>query len=106
MASPVISTPRGSITVNKNGKAELVWNTTFNLKWQEQYSAAQKFIDSEILRLCEPFVPLLTGMMIMSGILGTDIGSGTVSWIAPYSRYQYYMKRGVGTQTGPLRGSF
>lgn len=42
----------------------------------------------------------------MSGTLGTDIGSGEVKWIAPYSKAQYYTPRKVGTQTGSLRGPF
>jgi len=49
---------------------------------------------------------LLTSMLIKSGTLGTVIGSGTVSWIAPYARYQYYATRKPGSQTGPLRGPY
>jgi len=45
-------------------------------------------------------------MMILSGILATVPGEGKVGWIAPYSRYQYYLKRPVGTPTGPLRGPY
>ncbi|HOJ01292.1 MAG TPA: minor capsid protein [Anaerolineaceae bacterium] len=103
---PVIKTPRGRIFINKNGKAELVWNTNFQPKWQKRYSEAQKFVDSEVLRLCEPYVPLRTGMLIKSGILGTEIGSGEVKYIAPYARRQYYSRRKPGSQTGPLRGPY
>jgi hypothetical protein len=106
MTRPTIETPRGQIFVNKNNKAQLVWNTHFRPKWQNRYSRAQKYVDSEVLRLSEPFTPLLTGMMIKSGTLGTDIGSGTVQWIAPYSRKQYYSTRPPGSKTGPLRGPF
>jgi hypothetical protein len=98
-----VTTPRGSVTVT-DGKAELKWDSSFVEKWHEQYSKAQKFVDSEVLRLCEPYVPLLTGMLVMSGILGTDVGSGEVAWIAPYARYQYYLTRKHASQTGPLRG--
>jgi hypothetical protein len=105
MTAPVINTPRGSIIINETTmKAQLIWNADFQPKWQEHYSNAQKFVDSEVLRLCEPYVPLRTGMLIMSGILGTDIGSGTVQWIAPYARAQYYSPRKPGSDTGPLRG--
>jgi hypothetical protein len=104
MSGPVINTPRGSVVHTKNGKARLTWNANFQPKWQKQYSAAQKFVDSEVLRTCEPMIPLLTGMLIKSGILGTDVGSGTVQWIAPYSKRQYYSSRKPGSQTGPLRG--
>lgn len=100
-----IETPRGVVYHDENMKAVLEWNTNFQPKWQKRYSEAQKFVDSEVLRLCEPYTPLLTGMLIKSGTLGTEIGSGTVQWIAPYARYQYYLKRKTKSETGPLRGS-
>jgi hypothetical protein len=107
MTGPVIKTPRGQIIQTKNGKAELSWNTNFQSKWQKRYSNAQKFIDSEVLRLSEPFTPLRTSMLIKSGTLGTYVGSGVVQWIAPYARRQYYMKNRKRPSNGePLRGSF
>jgi hypothetical protein len=104
MTAPIIETPRGKIITTKGGKASLTFNPNFQPKWQRHYSDAQKFCDSEVLRLVEPYVPLRTGMLIMSGILGTEVGSGTVQWIAPYARAQYYSPRKPGSQTGPLRG--
>ncbi len=103
-----LETPRGKIVQLNNGKAELVWKTdAFKQRWYQQYSEAQKFVDSEVLRHSEPFTPLLTGTLIKSGILGTVIGSGTVSWITPYARWQYYRGRRPGTQqAGPLRGRY
>lgn len=106
MTEPIIQTPRGTIIVSKGRKAQLVWNANFQPKWQGRYSRAQQFVDSEILRLSEPFTPLRTGMLVKSGTLGTEIGSGTVSWIAPYSRAQYYSPRKPGSETGPNRGPF
>lgn len=102
----VIETPRGQVYHGKNGKAVLEWNTHFKPKWWKRFTLAQKFVDSEVLRNCEPYTPLLTGMMIKSGILATEPGSGLVQWIAPYSRRQYYSKRKPGSQTGPLRGPY
>ena len=100
-----ISTPRGVVAIGPNGKAELKWNTGFAPKWNERYSVAQRFVDSEVLRLSEPYTPLLTGTLIKTGILGTDVGSGEVAWIAPYAKRQYYEGRAPGTSnTGPLRG--
>jgi hypothetical protein len=104
MTAPKIETPQGSIVIGENGKAQLTFSTSFVPKWQGHYTDAQKFVDSEVLRLSEPYVPLLTGMLIQSGILGSDIGSGMVQWIAPYSRAQYYGSRAPGSLTGPLRG--
>jgi hypothetical protein len=105
MTKPIIETPRGRVIQTPNGKASLEWNTNFKPRKQAQYTRAQKFVDSEVLRLSEPYIPLLTSMLIKSGILGTDIGSGLVSWIAPYARYQYYLNRKTESQTGKLRGS-
>ena len=106
MTGPIIETPRGRIVIQGGVKAELTWNPNFQPKWQARFSDAQKFVDNEVLRGCEPFIPLLTGMLIMSGRLGTTVGSGEVSWIAPYAWHQYYSKRKPGSQTGPLRGPF
>ena len=107
MTGPVIETPRGKVVRGPNGKAELVWNPRFAPKWTRRYSRAQMFVDSEVLRLSEPFTPLLTGTLVRTGILGTDVGSGRVSWIAPYAKRQYYFGRSPGTsQTGPLRGRY
>jgi hypothetical protein len=104
MTAPIIVTPRGKVVQTKGGKAELKWNTNFQPRFQRQYTRSQKFVDSEVLRRCEPYVPLLTGTLIKTGILGTDIGSGTVQWIAPYAKAQYYSPRKPGSQTGALRG--
>jgi hypothetical protein len=102
-----IRTPRGWIQVNPDGKAELTWNPDFKEKWNRRYTEAQIFVDSEVLRSCEPYVPFDTGMLMHSGTLGTEIGSGTVQWIAPYARYQYYMKnRKKVNERKPLAGSF
>jgi len=75
-------------------------------RFTRQYSRAQAIIDSEVLRLSEPFTPLRTGQLVKSGSAGTDIGSGEVKWIATYSRAQYYSKRKPGSQTGPQRGPY
>jgi hypothetical protein len=106
MSGPRIETPRGEIVITPGGKAELKWSASFRPKWQRNYSAAQKFVDSEILRLSEPYTPFQTGMLVKSGDLGTKVGSGTVQWIAPYARAQYYAKRKPGSETGPLRGPY
>lgn len=104
MKGPRIETPRGTILVTKSGKAQLRWNTSFRPGWQARFSDAQRFVDSEVLRLSEPFVPMQTGMLKKSGLLGTDVGSGEVKWIAPYARKQYYSPREPGSETGPDRG--
>jgi len=102
-----IETPKGMVVINSGGKAELKFNSNFVPKWAGRYSVGQRFIDSEVLRQSEPFTPLLTSMLIKTGILGTEVGSGKVSWIAPYARRQYYRGRRPGeSKTGGLRGRY
>jgi len=85
-----IETPRGRIIQTSRGKAQLIWNTEFQPKWDGRYNAAQTYVDSEVLRLSEPYVPFQSGMLKLSGQLGTVIGSGLVVYNAPYAKYQYY----------------
>ena len=91
-----IVTPRGFISQGENGTVSLTWNPGFGAERTEEFTKAQKFVDSECLRRCSPLVPLRTSMLIKSGQLGTVIGSGTIQYIAPYSRKQYYENRGTG----------
>lgn len=49
----------------------------------KRFSKAQKVLDSEVLRRCDPYVPMDTGMLKKSGILGTVIGSGKIVYTAP-----------------------
>jgi hypothetical protein len=63
----------------------------------EERGRVQKFIDSEVLRKSEPYIPMDTGKLKQSGISGTTIGSGKVVYNSPYARYQYYGKVMVGS---------
>lgn len=85
-----IETPRGRIIQTSRGKAQLIWNPEFQPKWNGRYNAAQIYVDSEVLRLSDPYVPFQSGMLKLSGQLGTVIGSGLVVYNAPYAKYQYY----------------
>lgn len=90
----VVQTPRGEIvqvkTKSGNVTAKLTWSPNTGAKWTGQFTRAQKFLDSEVLRNSSPFVPLRTGTLMRSGQLGTVIGSGEVIWNAPYAAAQYY----------------
>lgn len=44
----------------------------------------------------DPLTPRRTGMLIKSGTLGTVIGSGTLKYLAPYARRQYYEGKSQG----------
>lgn len=64
----------------------------------------QKFIDSEVLRRCEPMVPLRDEFLIKSGIENTKIGTGVVKYQTPYARRWYYEPANF---TGaPMRGNY
>ena len=90
MAFKEITTPADSIIEGPNGQARLVWNESYAPRMNKLLSEKQKIIDSEVLRLCSSMVPLRTGTLEKSGILGTVIGSGEDKYIAPYARHQYY----------------
>lgn len=62
---------------------------------QKRLQPVQKYVDSEILRKCDPYIPFKTGMLRDSGVLGTKIGSGRIRYLAPYARKQYY--KGLST---------
>lgn len=89
-----ITTPRGSVftVTGKNGSttARLEWAPGFAQKKAEEFSRAQAFVDSECLRYMNPLTPRRTGMLIKSGTLGTVVGSGSIEYLAPYARRQYY----------------
>ncbi len=113
-----IETPRGAVFTTKGSKAKLEWNPNFVDRWSGRYDAAQMFVDSEVLRLSDPYTPFQTGLLKKSGILGTIPGQGEVVWNAPYARYQYYGKLMVGRAPkeltevnlqhagAPMRGAF
>lgn len=80
--------------------AKLEWAGGMAPRIEGGLSKAQCFVDSEVLRLSDPLAPRRTGALIKSGILGTVIGSGDVSYNAPHARPQYYKNTGHGLR-GP-----
>lgn len=76
----------------------LTFAPDFQKRIETNFKNAQKFVDSETLRLCDPYVPRCDGDLIKSGIEGTVIGSGVVEYIAPYAKRQYYTNAGRGKQ--------
>jgi len=61
-------------------------------RFAPRYAAAQRFLDSEVLRGCAPFVPMRTGYLMKSGNTGTTIGSGKVVYNAPYAKKCFYAR--------------
>lgn len=111
MARPnlTITTPRGTVftVALKNGsaKAVLEWKPGFGREYTGNFTQAQLFVDNEVLRFCSARVPFDTGMLQKSGILGTEVGSGEVRYIAPYSRRLYYNPQ-YNFQGAPMRGAY
>ena len=106
-----IVTPIGSVSQMRTDAGKLSvrldWNDGFARRTGKNFEVAQKFVDSEFLRLSSGYVPFQTGMLEKSGILGTEIGSGEVDWIAPYARKQYYTTaetRSYDVQRGGMWG--
>lgn len=64
----------------------------------------QSFIDSEVLRLCDPMVPFDQGTLAESGVINTVVGSGQVKYRTPYARRWYYMP--ANFQEAPRRGNY
>ncbi|MEG0304358.1 MAG: hypothetical protein RR576_01390 [Oscillospiraceae bacterium] len=94
-----VSSPSGGVTAN------IKWNSSFGSERTAQFLKAQKFIDSEVLRHCTPYVPMDTTALIKSGILGTVIGSGEVNYITPYAARLYYNPQ-YNFNEAPQRGAF
>ena len=93
--------------------AGITFDPNFKKRTQADFDKKQKYIDSEVLRLSDPYVPMQTGMLKKSGISGTVIGSGKVEYTAPYAKPQYYTNAGRGKEgmnntsgTKGLRGKF
>lgn len=90
----IIKTPKVSAfrVTNASGdvSVQLKWNPQFKPQKELAFQNAQAFVDSECLRYMNPLTPRLTGFMIESATLGTDIGSGEIEYLASYARRQYY----------------
>lgn len=76
----------------------------WNGKPLDRFSAAQKFIDSEVLRRCTPYVPMDTGELIRSGLRETKLGGGEVIYKTPYARRWYYTPAQFDGR--PMRGNY
>lgn len=77
---------------------------TLNNHNLQKGGAVQKYIDSEVLRLSEKFVPKDTGELIASGIRNTVLGSGNVIYNTVYARRWYYMP--AQFNEAPNRGNY
>lgn len=86
-------------------RTKLVWNSSFKKNWGNKFYKAQKIIDSEVLRLSEPYVPFDTGTLVRSGQINTIIGSGEIRYKTPYARKLYYSPS-ISFRGAPMKGAF
>lgn len=109
MALLSIATPQGAFrrvsTAAGGAAARLVWSTGFAMKRNLMFGRAQSFVDSEVLRLMQPYTPQRTGMLIKSATLGTVIGSGRIKQTVPYAARQYYTTAATRSYD-PRRGAY
>lgn len=73
-----------------NGSFVFRWNPQFGAVMAARLQNAQRFIDSECMRLMVPYTPMRSGLLMESVKLGTVIGSGELRYLSPYARYLYY----------------
>lgn len=82
-------------------------NKVINKRGLRKYGKTQMFIDSEVLRVCDPYVPKRSGTLKESGNTFTVPGSGEVEYNTPYAKRQHRENAGRGeggTRHGGLRG--
>lgn len=65
----------------------------------------QIFLDTEIIKHCDPYCPRDTGMLAGSAWLSTDIGSGQIVYNTPYAE-KVYTTPELNFQGAPMRGAF
>lgn len=78
-------------TLEMNSINQVIQEHGFN-----DYGYMQRFVDSEILRLVEPYVPFQVGILRTSGITNTIIGSGELVWSTLYAQMLWYGKKMIG----------
>ena len=71
-----------------NLNAQFQWNNRGRIPQNNE--RAQKYLDSQVLKDTDKYVPMRTGILAKSGIIGTQIGSGELEYSAPYARKVYY----------------
>lgn len=100
-----VKTPKGWTVNKKSGQTSYKVSFNFDSKLAPRlntnFDKAQRYVDSEVLRLSEPYIPRLLGTLINSGYSSTSIGTGKVVWETPYARRRYF--EAGKNQTG-LRG--
>ncbi len=71
-------------------QVNLAWKQTFGKDQTARFDNAQKFVDSECIRLMVKYTPARNNILYKTATLGTKIGSGHIYYNSPYARYLYY----------------
>lgn len=71
----------------------------------ERFKKVQQYVDSEVLRLTDKYVPMDKGTLKSSGVRHTIIGSGDIKYSTPYARRMYYNPQ-YKFQGAPTRGGY
>ncbi|MDD6526969.1 MAG: minor capsid protein [Oscillospiraceae bacterium] len=95
-----INQPQDVRIKQMKAQVDLAWSKVFGKDRTERFDTAQKFVDSECIRLMVPYTPAKNNILYKSATLGTKIGSGHIVYQSPYARYQYYGKLMVSSVTG------
>lgn len=91
-----------SIKEDRTGKMWVDWHG-YEGEINAKFTLAQKYVDSEVLRLCDPYTPEDSSDLIKSGTISTKIGSGLVQWNTPYAKKMYYGN--YNYRGAPIKGS-
>lgn len=68
-------------------------------------SPAQKFVDSEFIRLTDPYVPFRTGALKDSALTNTAIGTGQIVYATPYA-HRLWVHPEYNFNSAPMRGAY
>lgn len=88
----------GKVTVTMDDLSKIVAK-----RGLETRGRVQQFIDSEVLRVTDPYVPMDTSTLKGSGTRHTKVGSGEVRYMTPYAKKMYYNPQ-FNFQGAPMRG--
>ena len=61
-------------------------------KYPKRLHRAQMWLDNEVMKDLNPYVPFRTGALAQSVIRFTNIGSGKVVYMTPYARRIYHSR--------------
>lgn len=80
---------RGELFRDSSGRAVIRWNSGAR-SIDKSFSKLQVFIDNTVVRHMDAYVPMRTGILKKSVVLGSRMGSGELVYIAPYAKKRYY----------------